>query len=75
MILEKTIKVKDLPEALRGGISDVDSLVVISVRSVTDNGFAEDFEQSILEAEKQVADAPSMPIGALIAELKSETKQ
>jgi len=70
MILEKTIKAKDLPEALRRGI-DPDSFVRISVSSITENGFTEDFEREVLEAEKEAANSPAISDKEFIKLLKS----
>jgi hypothetical protein len=70
MIVEKTIQVKELPQVLRSG-ADPESFVLVSVRSLTDNGFTEEFEQGVLDAEKEAALSPSMPVDDFIAELKS----
>jgi len=74
MILEKAIQVKELPEALRGGV-DAESFVLVSISSLTENGFTEEFEQGVLAAEREAALSPSMPIDDFIKELKAEIPQ
>ena len=74
MILEKTIKAKELPEVLRAG-ADPESFVRVSVRSITENGFTEDFERECLEAEKEAANSPAMPIEDFIKNSKSIAKE
>ncbi len=75
MILQKTvIKAKELPETLRAGI-DPESLVLVSVRSITENGFTEEFEQSVLEAEKEENLSPPMSGEDFLKELKAQTSQ
>jgi len=72
MILEKTIKVKDLPEALRTG-ADMESFVLVSVRSLTENGFTDEFEQGVLAAEKEVEQSPAISEKEFIKLLQSWT--
>jgi hypothetical protein len=72
MILEKTIKVKDLPEALRTG-ADMESFVLVSVRSLTENGFTDEFEQGVLAAEKEAEQSPAISEKEFIKLLQSWT--
>jgi len=69
-VIVKTIKAGDLPPHLRGDI-DVNASVVVSVRQLTENGFTEDFEEGVLEAEKETEGMPFRPAGEVIEELKA----
>jgi hypothetical protein len=76
MILEKTIRVKELPASLQVG-NDPEGFVRVFVQTLTENGFTEEFEQGVLEAEKELeaSDAKPVPIEEFIKMLKSELEQ
>ena len=69
-IIEKAVKAGDLPPQLRGGI-EKDASVLVSVRRLTENGFTEEFEESILEAEQETEGMPFRPAEEVVKELKS----
>jgi hypothetical protein len=70
VILEKTIKASELPEALRAG-APPEGFVRISIQPITENGFTEEFEREVLEAEKEGDLSPPMSAKEFIETLKS----
>jgi hypothetical protein len=69
-IIEMSIKAGELPPRLRGDF-EPDALVLMSVRRLTANGFTEDFEAGVLQAEKETECTPFRPSAVVINELKS----
>jgi len=69
-IIEKAVKAGDLPPQLRGDI-EKDASVLVSVRRLTGNGFTEEFEESVLEAEEETEGMPFRPAEEVVKELKS----
>jgi hypothetical protein len=70
MIIEKTVKVKDLPPALQIG-NDPNGFVRVSVQTLTENGFTAEFEREMLEAEKEAELSLPMSVEDFLKELKS----
>lgn len=70
MIIEKAVKAGDLPEYLRAG-ADPEAMVLVSVQRLTVNGFTEEFEQGVLEAEKDTEGEPFRPARDVIKELEA----
>jgi hypothetical protein len=69
-IIEKAIKAKDLPPALRGDF-EAEASVLVSVRRLTVNGFTEEFEKRVLEAEKETESEQFRSADEVIKELKA----
>ncbi|HLY56564.1 MAG TPA: hypothetical protein VKS60_13460 [Stellaceae bacterium] len=69
-IIEKPVRAGELPPQLRGDF-DADTPVLVSVRRLTANGFTEEFEAGVLEAETETEAAPFRPAAEIIKKLKS----
>ena len=69
-IIEKPIKAGELPPLLRGDI-DEGASVLVSVRRLSVNGFTEEFEAGVLNAEKETEGAPFRLSSEVIKELKA----
>jgi hypothetical protein len=69
-IIDKPIRAGELPLALRGDL-DPSTLVLLSVRQVTSNGFTVAEEAAILAAEAEVANTPFRPSEEVLAEIRA----
>ena len=69
-IIEKLVKASELPQQLRGNF-EADTLVLVSVRRLTDNGFTEEFEEGMLKAEADTEGTPFRPAEEVIKELQA----
>jgi hypothetical protein len=69
-IIDKPIRAGELPPGLRGDL-DPSSLVLVTVRRVTSNGFTVAEEAAILEAEAEAADTPFRPSQEVLAEIRA----
>ena len=69
-LIEKAITAGELPAQLRGDI-EASARVLVSVRRLTENGFTEEFEERVLQAEKEAEKRPFRPAAEVIAELRA----
>lgn len=69
-IVDKPVRAGELPTHLRGDF-DVNSLVLLTVRAVTENGFTLAFEQGVLEAEAEAETLPYRPAQEVLDELRA----
>jgi len=69
-VIEIPIKVSELPPALRCGF-DPGAFVLMSMRRLTPNGFTEEFEDGVLQAEKETSDINFRPAVDVVRELKA----
>ena len=69
-IIDKPIRAGDLPPGLRGDL-DPSSLVHLTIRQVTPNGFTVTEEAAILAAEADAADQPFHPAREVLDELRA----
>jgi hypothetical protein len=67
-VIDTVIKAGELPPKLRAGIDD-EARVVVSVQTLSENGFSETFEDGVLEAEQANEAAPFKPAALVMAEL------
>ena len=69
-IIDRPIRAGELPPGLRGDL-DPSSLVLVTVRQVTANGFTETEEAAILTAETkaETENRPFRPAGEILAEI------
>ena len=68
-IVETSTTAGELPLSLRGDI-EAEAPVLVSVRRLTENGFTEDFEEGVLQAERETETLPFRPAAEVLAELK-----
>jgi len=69
-IIDKPIRAGELSPGLRGNL-DPSSLVLLTVRQLTSNGFTVAEEVAILAAEAEAADTPFRPSKEVLDEIRA----